>query len=245
MKKICLSALVWAIAFVVSYAQNNEGAITFEEKMNLHRRIQNEQQKAMIPEFRTSTMMLYFRGDECIYKKNPDDEDDEVNTQSMGGGGGRMMMMRFGSNEIYSNYATQTRLMEQEFMGKKYLISDTLKQSAWKLGTETKKIAGYDCTKATLSDTARKTETVAWFTMDIPLTAGPGGIGMLPGMILELDVNNGEMTRVAKVVEFKKQKDSNLKAPSKGEKITQAEFRQKMDEFRKQNGGRNIQIRMN
>jgi GLPGLI family protein len=199
----------------------------------------------MVPEFRTTTMMLYFRGDECVYKKNPDDEDEEVNQQAASGGG--RMMMRFGgmNSEQYSNYATQTRVEEREFMGKKYLITDSLKQSAWKLGTETKKIAGFECTKATFSDTARKSEIVAWFTMDVPLTAGPSGMGMLPGMILEVDMNNGEIVRTAKAIEFKKQKDSNLKAPSKGEKITQAEFRQKMEDFRKQNGGRNIMIRTN
>jgi GLPGLI family protein len=243
MKKLILSALLLATFAQLSTAQNSEGAITFEEKMNLHRRMPDESMKAMVPEFRTSTMMLYFRGDECVYKRNPEEEDEETN--QAGAGGGRMVMRFGGSGETHCNYATTIRTEEREFMGKKYLITDTLKQSAWKLGTDTKKIAGFDCTKATLSDTARKSEIVAWFTMDIPLTAGPSGMGMLPGMILEIDMNNGEVVRTAKAIEFKKQKESNLKAPSKGEKITQAEFRQKIEEWRKQNGGRNIQIRTN
>ena len=36
-----------------------------------------------------------------------------------------------------------------------------------------------------------------------------------------------------------------MKVPSKGEKIKEEEFRQKMDEFRQKNGGSNIRIMRN
>ena len=96
---------------------------------------------------------------------------------------------------------------------------------------------------ATLNDTARKQEIVAWFTMDLPIAAGPQNYGSLPGMILEVDVNKGEIVTTAKKIELKKIKDSAIKAPTKGDKITEEEFRTKMEEMRKRNGiGPNMRI---
>lgn len=230
MKKILiLSSFLCSILSV--FGQNTEGVITFEEKMNLHRRLQNEEMKARVPEFRSNNMQLVFRGDECIYKAIEEEEDEEANA---GGGGG--FRFRRPNVEIYRNYATNRRIELREMGDKKYLIETDMKQPAWKLGTETKKVMGYECTQATLSDTARKQEIVAWFTMDLPLAAGPQNFGSLPGLILEADINNGETVLFAKKIDLKKIKDNAIKAPSKGDKVTEAEYRAKMDEMRKKMG---------
>lgn len=218
-------------SFLTVFAQNTEGVITFEEKMNLHRRIQNEEMKARVPEFRSNNMELIFRGDECIYKAIEEEEDEETNT------GNVRMVFRRPNVEIYRNYATSKRVEQRDMMDKKYLIETDIKQTAWKLGTETKKILGYECTQATLNDTARKQEIVAWFTMDLPLTAGPQNYGSLPGMILELDINKGEVLLFAKKIDLKKVKDNAIKAPTKGDKITEEELKIKRDEMMKRNGG--------
>lgn len=230
MKKILLLSSC-LFSFLTVFAQNTEGVITFEEKMNLHRRIQNEEMKARVPEFRSNNMELIFRGDECIYKAIEEEEDEETNT------GNVRMVFRRPNVEIYRNYATSKRVEQRDMMDKKYLIETDIKQTAWKLGTETKKILGYECTQATLNDTARKQEIVAWFTMDLPLTAGPQNYGSLPGMILELDINKGEALLFAKKIDLKKVKDNAIKAPTKGDKITEEELKQKRDEMMKRNGG--------
>ena len=230
MKKILLLSSC-LFSFLTVFAQNTEGVITFEEKMNLHRRIQNEEMKARVPEFRSNNMELIFRGDECIYKAIEEEEDEETNT------GNVRMVFRRPNVEIYRNYATSKRVEQRDMMDKKYLIETDIKQTAWKLGTETKKILGYECTQATLNDTARKQELVAWFTMDLPLTAGPQNYGSLPGMILELDINKGEVLMFAKKIDLKKVKDNAIKAPTKGDKITEEELKQKRDEMMKRNGG--------
>jgi GLPGLI family protein len=233
MKKFFFLCLFATIS-TLNFAQNSEGVITFEEKINLHRRLTDESMKAMIPEFRSSNMMFYFKGEECVYKPDESEEDEETNS----GGGGGMMRFRRPQGDIYRNLATNKQVSTSEWAGKKYLIEDTLKQRAWKIGTETKKVAGYECTKATFKDTAQKTDVTVWFTMDLALAAGPQTFGSLPGMILESDVNNGEMVVVAKKIEFKKIKDKDIAAPTKGEKITQAELRKKREEWIKANGGR-------
>lgn len=237
MKKLFFLSLCLTVSTLIS-AQNTEGVITYEEKINMHRRITDESMKAMIPEFRTSNMMFYFKGEECMYKPDENEEDEETNNAAPG----VMMRMRRPQGETYRNLATSSQISTREFGGKKYLITDSLKQRAWKIGTETKKIAGYDCTKATFKDTAQKADVIAWFTMDLPLAAGPQTFGALPGMILEVDSNNGELLMVAKKIEFKKLKDKDVAAPTKGEKITQADFRKKMDEWIKANGGRNGRV---
>ncbi len=232
MKKILiLSTCLLSILSV--FGQNTEGVITFEEKMNLHRRIQNEEMKARVPEFRSNNMQLVFRGDECIYKAIEEEEDDEMSSD----GGAVRMRFRRPNVEIYRNYATNKRIEQRDMMDKKYLIETDMKQPAWKLGTETKKVMGYECTQATLNDTARKQEIVAWFTMDLPLAAGPQNFGSLPGMILEADINQGEIVLFAKKIDLKKVKDNAIKAPSKGDKITEEEFKVKRDEMMKRNGG--------
>jgi GLPGLI family protein len=233
MKKFFFLCLFATIS-TLNFAQNSEGVITFEEKINLHRRLTDESMKAMIPEFRSSNMMFYFKGEECVYKPDESEEDEETNS----GGGGAIMRFRRPQGDIYRNLATNKQVSTSEWAGKKYLIEDTLKQRAWKIGTETKKVAGYECTKATFKDTAQKTDVTVWFTMDLALAAGPQTFGSLPGMILEVDVNNGEMFMVAKKIELKKIKDKDIAAPTKGEKITQAELRKKREEWIKANGGR-------
>jgi GLPGLI family protein len=232
MKKYALIAFT-LLATLSVFAQNTEGVITYAEKVNMHRRLPNPEMKAYVPEFRTSKMELYFKGDECMYKA-PEDEDDEDMTA---GGGGMQMRFRRPSSEIYRNFATDMRIEQRDMMGKKYLIIDTMKISAWKLTTDTKKILNYDCIKATYDDTTRKQKITAWFTDAIALTAGPNNIGSLPGMVLAVDINDGETVITAANIAFKPVKAEDIKAPSKGEKITEPEYRKKMQEMMQRNGG--------
>ena len=240
MKKYAFCALFLCniVSLSAQTASTNEGVILFEEKMNLHRRLAaDDERKAFIPEFRTSKMELYFKGDECLYKPVEEDEDE----QPAGGGGMRMRMGGMNS-EIYRNFATEKRVEQRDAMGKKYLIEDTLKIVAWKLGTETKKVLNYDCMKATFEDTARKQKITAWFTDAIQLTAGPSSFGSLPGMVLAVDINEGEIVYKAMKIDLKAVKAEDIKAPIKGEKITQVEFRKKMEEMMKRNGGQGMRV---
>ena len=217
-------------------AQNTEGVVTFEEKINLHRRLEDNAVKAMIPEFRTSQMQLFFKGEECLYKAVEDDDDEET-------GGNTKVVMKRPQSEIYRNFATNKRIEQRDFMGKKYLIEDSIKVRAWKITGESKKILGYNCLKATFNDTtSRKQNIVVWFTDAIPLAAGPATFGTLPGLILEVNINDSETVMLAQKVEFKALKANDFKVPTKGEKISEEDFNKKMEEFIKQNGGRKTRI---
>ena len=228
-KNLFWTLLLWPYVALVAQEANTEGMVIYEEKINLHRRMQDEAMKARVPEFRSTNMQLAFRGDESLYKMVEEDEDEEIN--------GGQMRFRRPSSEIYRHTGKGIRIEEREFNGKKYLIEDSLTVRPWKIGTETKKIGDFECFKATLKDSIRRQEIsiVAWFAPDIPAAVGPSSMGSLPGLILEVDVNDGEAVTSAKSIKFGKVKSSELTVPTKGEKISEADFRKMMAEFMRNN----------
>ena len=258
MKRILLSACGLALAGI-TMAQVKEGTIVYERKMNIHRRIKDEQMKAMIPEFRTDKQQLLFNDSTSVYKAVPDDSaPDPFAGGGRGGGGfggpgggpgGAGGGQRMGpppgmgaQNKIlYINYNNQLVTEQTELGDKTYLIKDTLQQQPWKLTDETKQILNYTCKKATMTN-ANGQNLVAWYTEAITLPAGPESFNGLPGLVLQLDINDGELLYTAQ--EISKEADKKaLKAPSKGKTITRAEYKEKIQEMfknRGEGGGRTI-----
>lgn len=223
---LIIGIVVCAASTAFVYTQDMQGAIAYETKINLHRNIPKEREamKSMVPEFRTTKQQLVFNAGESLYKPVIEDEEDE-DVQ----GGGMRMRFRMPNVEIYTNQAETMRLTQQEFMGKKYLIQDTLKIAPWKFGDQTKEIMGYECRQAYYTDErqGRTQEITAWFTDKIRPFLGPENFNTLPGAVLAVDINNGERVIIATAVDFRELKKNELKAPSSGTRITQEEF-QKM-----------------
>lgn len=252
MKKLILllGVVVCLVATInVARAQNDEGVITYETKTDMHRRIPKEREavKAMIPQFRTDKQQLFFNPNESLYKKL--EEDSEEDMEATGHGGGVQIRMNQPNVVIHFMQGSQIRTTQQEFMGKDYLIVDTLKMVPWKFGTETKMIAGYECKQAYYTDESRpdqKTEVTAWYTDKIRPLLGPERYQSLPGTILAMDINNGERVVVAKTIEFKKLKKGDLKVPASGTRMSQPEFRKMVDEQMKKMGASGgVMIRTN
>jgi GLPGLI family protein len=92
----------------------------------------------------------------------------------------------------------------------------------------------------------------AWYTPQIPVKHGPSKYGGLPGLILE--VSEGRETILCSKIVLNPKGDVNVKAPSKGKKVNQAEFdaiaekkMKEMDERFKNNrreDGNEIEIRI-
>lgn len=244
MKRILLllGVAVSAIASInVLTAQTaTEGVINYEVKINMHRRLpkEREEMKAMIPEFRTEKQQLFFNANESLYKKLEEDSEEEMS--SHGGGGGPQIRMVAPKIEIFLNNASQSRITLQEFMGKEYLIQDTLQVAPWKFGPETKTINGYECKQAYYTDETRpdqKMEITAWYTDKIRTFLGPERFQSLPGTILAVDINNGERVILAKSIDFRPLKKNEMKQPSGGTKTSMAQFRAMVDEQMKRMGG--------
>ncbi|HRJ14480.1 MAG TPA: GLPGLI family protein, partial [Saprospiraceae bacterium] len=102
----------------------------------------------------------------------------------------------------------------------------------------------YECLKAMLQDTSE--QVTAWFTPQIPVQTGPAGYGMLPGLILEVNVDNG--TRTIMVTNLDLKPVPSIEKPSKGKKVSEKEFKtieaEKMKEMGAEMGGSGKGVRM-
>jgi GLPGLI family protein len=226
MKKILIAFTAMLSTFVVA-AQLKEGTIIYERKIDMHKRIADEQMRAMMPQFRTSKHQLLFSDSTSIYKAVPEEEAPDP---FAGGEGGARVMFRMagGEGEQYRNFSQSKFVESRELGAKTYIIEDSIKQQPWKLSDETKTILNYTCKKATRTND-RSQVVEAWYTEAIPCPAGPEGFASLPGAILELNINNNEMVYSAVSVSDKVNK-KDIKEPSKGKKVTRAEFAKLMQD---------------
>lgn len=246
------------LALSTLQAQVKQGTIIYDRKINMHKTIQDEQMRAMMPEFRSSKHMLLFSDSVSVFKLVPDDEAPDPFAGGGGGGGGMRMMFRpsgADGGNLYKNFSQAKSVQATEAGGKNFLIVDTIQQQPWKLGTETKQILGHTCHKATRKimqpvgmvrtmtmggpaprDTSatsahrpqsREVEVVAWYAEDIISPVGPENYGQLPGVILQLDVDNA--TTVYTATELKPNVDQKeLQEPKKGKIVTRQEYQKVM-----------------
>jgi len=256
----------WVLSILftsLSYAQGFQGIAYYQSKtsvdFNFGGRDMPEAQKKMIQERMKrafeKTFELHFTPTASIYKE-------QVSLEQPGGGGGGMMfsMMAGGGGTYYKNVQEGTYSNETETFGKIFLIQDNLKQLAWTMTGETKKIGNYTCYKATAvravdttqmtfrmgrppREEAQKKDSTqtnslfqekkpteititAWYTMDIPVAQGPAHYWGLPGLIME--VSDDRTVLLCSKIVLNPAEKIEIKAPSKGKKVSQAEFDQIM-----------------
>ena len=220
MKKM-IAVIIAAVMVQLAAAQLNEGKIVFEETVDMHRRIpkENEQMKAMVPQFRTTKFELSFAGNRSLYKAA--EEEPDLADQQQGGG----IVMKFAGNDniFYKDLTNQTSVEKRNLMEKEFIVEDSIHNLNWKLiAGETKTIAGHTCKKAT-GKSPMGSDIVAWYAEDISLSSGPAQFGGLPGLILAMDVNNSEFVYTATTIS-KDVKKADIKAPTKGKKVSPEEF---------------------
>ncbi len=149
--------------FTNSFAQIKDGSIVYEKKMNMHRRITDEQMRAYIPEFRSSKHILYFSDSISNYKPLVELESNE------GGEGGRMIMsmgasMMGETTDLFKNYPKATATNIIEFGSNTYNVTDSIKKQTWVLQNETKNILGYNCKKAVFKQMQQISKQTRKFT---------------------------------------------------------------------------------
>ena len=105
-----------------------------------------------------------------------------------------------------------------------YFIHDKVPHIVWNIEeTSSKKILGYDCVKATT--TFRGSKMVAYFTKDLPYSAGPFKYYGLPGLILDLrEVNTNYNIWKAQKVELVVDSKIKMQPNFKYDKITFKDF---------------------
>ncbi|MBK9510202.1 MAG: GLPGLI family protein [Cytophagaceae bacterium] len=129
---------------------------------------------------------------------------------------------------VTRDFDKNTLFEYKEMLVKNYIIKDSLQAPKWKILNEIKEVAGYICMKASTFDAIKDQEVVAWFSTDIPVSGGPEEYYGLPGMILELNIDNeAVLVTATSVVLNKDQKLPELPKKMKGKTInlkTQSEL---------------------
>ena len=148
-----------------SYAQDFQGMATYESKTSTADfKSRMEGNKDMTPDVQKmiedrmklmfeKTFHLNFSRTTSIYK-----EEEKLEAAGQNPGFRMMSNMMGTGGTFYKNTKEKTYTVDREFMGKEFLIQDSLPKLAWKLENETKQIGGYTCFKATAVREASKTD---------------------------------------------------------------------------------------
>jgi GLPGLI family protein len=130
----------------------------FKKRFEGNKDITPEMQKMMEERMKKAfekTFILSFDKQASIYK-----EEEKLDAPNQQGGGGMRMMASFmgGGGTLYKNVKTKNITVDKEFMGKEFLVKDSLPTLDWKMEQETRVIGGYNCFKATAVRQASKTD---------------------------------------------------------------------------------------
>ena len=236
--------LVFFLALpLIIFSQNHQGKIVYIEntKMEINMPEEHrEQLKSIFPDTRSTSKVLLFTPTESIYKNQEGQEDNVVETGSEESGIHTKIIIETPDNQLYKNLKEKEIYEKQEFFGRDFLVTGDMEVFQWKLILEEKDILGYTCQKAVFEDEENK--VVAWYTPQIPVPNGPMHYGQLPGMILELEINNGKTHLLASEITLDKLEQGVIEKPKKGKKVGREEFEkivsEKMKEMEEEYGNK-------
>jgi len=256
MKRLFIPAIA-LLAATTLHAQQREGRIIYERTLQTQISIAgNPELERQLSKPRVNRFEVNFKNDQMTSLQMPDDNQD---SEAGPGGGLTIRTVGFGSNDIvFCDFTRGVKIEQKEMFEKVYLVTDSIKMAKWKLSDETMDVLGHPCRKATSERIVKRTSmrmengkmenkevidtslAIAWYATDIPVPGGPEMQGQLPGMILQLEMNNGKL--IYRAVEINaKATASALKEPTKGKKMTATAFteeRKKLtEEMRKNSGG--------
>ncbi|MEZ4918197.1 MAG: GLPGLI family protein [Saprospiraceae bacterium] len=216
MKHFCLISFILLPWFL--FAQNTSGAITFVEtvKLDIELPDADEEMLKMIPKEQSVTKVLFFNSDAALYTLKDETANNDLDISSSSDGNEFRFEIKQPKNILYTDLDKETTINLREFFGRDFLITGDATVHQWKLTGEKRRIGEFECQKAVLIDTAQV--VAAWFTPQIPVQAGPAGYGMLPGMILEMDFDEGTRTIMVTDLEIRPVTKDEIAKPSKGKK---------------------------
>lgn len=151
--------LIWVacLGFLSLQAQNFQGMAVYESKTSTgdfqgrlkeNRDISPEMQKMIEERMKKmfeKTFILNFNASESTYK-----EEEKLDAPGQNQGGFRMMSSMMGGGGTYfKDVKSKTYTVDKEFMGKEFLVKDSLKTINWQTTGESREIGGYLCYKAT------------------------------------------------------------------------------------------------
>lgn len=222
----------WSLLLVLSAvvhcsaAQNpiflSSGKIEFERRINVFARIGNDDngwseiQKKMSNHFKTSYFDLLFTRDKSLYSPGRASSDKDAFF---------FFQAPAQDNTIWSDLTNERAVSVKNVFEQTFLVQDSLRHIRWKITDETRNIAGFNCRRANaiIMDTIY---VVAFYTDEILTTGGPESFNGLPGMILGVSLPHQHISWFATKVEAIPVQESQVPAPAKGKKVSNAALKE-------------------
>jgi len=214
------------------------GEVVYKEmvKMDIQLEGIDPQIAEQIPRERTSEKILRFTEDEAMFENHH--QEDPADAMPMEGSG-IMIRMQQPDNKIYLDLKHQKVIEQKEFMTRVFLIESELEANKWKISGQQKMVLDYACQEAVTQLDGK--DVHAWFTPEIGVSAGPGKFSGLPGLILAVEMLDGDRRLEATGIELKPLEKGALKKPAKGKKVTHDEYQaivvEKMKEMEAEGDG--------
>lgn len=223
--------IVTLLISLIGFTQ--EGTITYQQVVKMEIKLEGDASAFadMLPKERKSLKSLLFTSESSLYQNTEKEEDETLHMEQ--GGANVMIRMEEPENKVFTDLESGNKIEQREFMTRTFLIEGSA-ENKWKLTGNQKKILDYPCQEAELDGAEEK--TLAWFTSVIPVSGGPGNYGGLPGMILAVDIKDGNNTITATSVELAKLEKGLIEKPKKGKKVSREEFETIVQEKMKEMG---------
>jgi len=228
----------------VLHAQEFQGKAVYQTKMTMDDAFKKRIDSSKMTDERKVFMMkmikkrmekvyeLDFNKSQSIYKEQKILEAPSENAR----------FNRSANDVLFKNLKIKKIVNKKETFGKVFLIKDNMSGFEWKLENESKMIGKHLCLKATTkkvlkksnrfrrfskkendsTKTPKKTEIIAWYTPEIPVSNGPADYDGLPGLILQVDAGNYQIL-CTKIVLNPKDKVV-IEPATKGKEISQKEY---------------------
>lgn len=140
------------------------------------------------------------------------------------------------------NYKVYVNLLEEQLIkqpapieDKNFLIHETLNKYKWELFSEYKMIDSRKCFKAVLKNEDNQTtynEVVAWYAPDIPFRFGPIEYNNLPGLILEITINDKITLYLTKIkLNSKETTYIEIVRPQNGKVVSENEYSEELKKY--------------
>lgn len=222
MKTLFTLLLTTSILYTEAQTQFiTQGRVEYEKKVNQHKPLEEEadnmwnaERMKVIPKFVSDIYELKFNSSKSVYKlakENPN------NKYMMWGG------KPTETDATTKDFITKITSTQKEIFENTYIIKDTARPLEWKIYDEIREIAGFECRKA-VTKICDSVYVVAFYTDQIPVSAGPESFGGLPGLILGLAVPRLYTTWFATKLELVEPTAAQLNPKQKGKVVSRPEL---------------------
>lgn len=190
-----------------------------DEKDNVFRKEYYERYRSTQPQFIKFRSSLTFNTDKSLFKPNEEDN----NNAKVGYWVGNITQI----NEVATDFKTNKFTTKKKVFEEEFLVKDSLRKIDWKITSEVRNIAGFNCRRANaiIMDSVY---VVAFYTDQIPVSGGPESFNGLPGMILGVALPYEHVTWFATKVSDIPVPEKNLVVPIKGKLIDLKGLKEKL-----------------